>query len=89
MLSKFGLILAAEAALNDSCPDESIELEQVCTTDCQNQYAKCVLICAGDQTCTSSCGREVVFCEESCPCHDSCFEGCPCESHYCSLEGHC
>ena len=89
MLSKFGLVLAAEAALNDSCPDESIELEQVCTTDCQNQYAKCVLNCAGDQTCTSSCGRDVVFCEESCPCHDSCFDGCPCESNYCSLEGHC
>ena len=91
MLSKLGFILAAEAALNDSCPDESSDLEKMCTTDCQNNYAKCLVNCDGDPTCMSSCNRDLAFCEESCPCHDSCFDGCPScsDNDYCSLEGHC
>lgn len=62
---------------NNAC--NSVDDAVFCEQFCQEEFVKCIEICAGDGECSSNCNRESVACEADCPCHENCPNGSPCD----------
>ena len=50
---------------NESCLPESLELEEKCMTDCQNDYFECYFACNGNNECLRQCTYESEDCYNS------------------------
>ena len=83
MKMKSLLVAVVNAYVNEDCAN--LDVEALCSSDCDTAYATCVVECSQDPVCVSGCSRASVQCLTLCPCHEDCFDGCPCEqgSAYC------